>query len=175
MLNSEIVIRLMFDWLLYEEQELTELASELPLKTLRWLGENHPDNKTRKIFFRLSNISIPDSTVLNKNFVVSDDYLGLLRIGERVAIAPNVTVVCTSAPNNSKLKDSNWIRKNLVIENKVIIEDDAWIGSNVTILPGVIIGNGSIIGAGSIVTKDTKSHSITVGNPAVKLKDIPEI
>lgn len=62
----------------------------LPNKILRWLGSNHPDNKTRKVFFRLT---IGKDTVINQNFIVSDNYEPLLEIGNRV------TIICASSPN----------------------------------------------------------------------------
>ena len=165
----------MFDWAETSEKEIIQKAENLPPKLLRWLGENHPDNRTRKLFFKLSNIEIPDSTVINKHFVVSDDYQNLLTIGERVAIAPNVTIICTSGPNNSHLQNLDWVRKNLIVEKPVIIGDDAWIGANVVILPGVTIGKGCVVGAGSIVNKDTQDYSVVAGSPAVEIKNIPEI
>jgi len=42
----------------------------------------------------------------------------------------------------------------------------AVIGANATILPGLLIGYGSVIGAGAVVTKDTVSGMLCVGNPA---------
>lgn len=47
------------------------------------------------------------------------------------------------------------------------------IGGNSVILPGVEIGEGSIIGAGAVVTGDVPPHTICVGVPARKLKDVP--
>lgn len=46
------------------------------------------------------------------------------------------------------------------------------IGTNATILPVKIIDN-SVIGAGSVVTKDILEPAIYAGNPARKIKDLP--
>ncbi|MCT7590683.1 DapH/DapD/GlmU-related protein [Aliarcobacter butzleri] len=173
MKNSEIINTLMFDYLESNEKEIINLAKLLPNKILRWLGANHPDNKTRKIFFKLTNIKIGVDSVINQNFIVSDNYEPLLEIGSRVAISPNVTIICTSSPNNSNLSKIKELYDNSIIaSSKVIIEDDVWIGANVTILPNVIIGKGSIIGAGSIVTKNINCNSIAYGNPAKNRKNI---
>jgi maltose O-acetyltransferase len=75
-------------------------------------------------------------------------------IGDRVSIAPNVTIISESSPNNSPhLASIAYVKENLIKDDIVIVEDDAWIGASATILPGVKIGKGAIIGAGAVVTK----------------------
>lgn len=56
----------------------------------------------------------------------------------------------------------------------VRIGDNVWLGSNVTILPGVTIGAGSIVAAGSVVTKDVEPLTIVAGNPARKIRPVPD-
>ncbi len=46
------------------------------------------------------------------------------------------------------------------------------IGIGAVVLDGVMVGEGSIIGAGCIVTKDVAPHSLMVGIPARKAKDV---
>jgi len=46
------------------------------------------------------------------------------------------------------------------------------IGIGAVILDGVKVGEGSIIGAGCIVTKDVAPHSLMVGIPARKVREI---
>ena len=41
-----------------------------------------------------------------------------------------------------------------------------FIGANAIILPGIAIGDEVIVGAGAVVTKNTPSQCIVVGNPA---------
>jgi len=157
----------MFDYQDFNEQEIISLSKNLPNKMLRWLGANHPDNRTRKIFFLQTNIIIGEDSVINQNFIVSDDYESLLSIGDRVAISPNVTIICSSSPNNSNLKDYAMLyNNNSITSQKVVIKNDVWIGTQSVILPGITIGENSIIGAGSVVTKDIKKNSIVSGVPA---------
>ena len=172
MLYSKLINQLLFDYLDLDLEEIKMLSKDFPPKILRWLGANHPDNRIRKIFFSHTNITIGEGTVINSNFIVSDDYEPLLFIGKRVAISPNVTVVCASGPNNSKLNDNEYVKANLIVKKKVSIEDDVWIGANVTILPGVTIGKGSVIGAGSIVSKNISREVVAVGN---RIKEIRKI
>ncbi len=164
---SEIVNNILFDYQSIPETEIEQLSQGLQPKMLRWLGAHHPDNRTRKIFFRLTNISIGADTVINQNFIVSDNYLPLLKIGDRVAVSPNVTVVCASAPNNSLLAEKPYVRETLIVEKDVVIGDDVWIGAGAIILPGVTIGNKAIIGAGAVVSKNVGENSIFAGVPAI--------
>ncbi|MCX2432361.1 acyltransferase [Pedobacter sp. GR22-10] len=69
------------------------------------------------------------------------------------------------------IENKNW---NVVNSKPIRICSDAWIGMNCIILKGVTIGEGAIVGAGSIVTKDVEPWTIVGGNPARKLKDIPQ-
>ena len=172
MKNSDKINQILFNYEEVGPKKIINLCKDLPNKILRWLGENHPDNRTRKIFFELTNVKIGSDTVINKNLIISDDYLPLLTIGDRVAISPNVTIICSSGPNNSYLSSSDYVQKNLIVQKEVIIEDDVWIGADVTILPGVTIKKSSIIGSGSVVTKDIEGLSIVVGIPAKFAKKI---
>ncbi len=169
---SEIINSLLFDYNFLTEEEIKQQISLLPNKLIRYLGEVHPDNKTRKLFFLSTNITIGEDTVINKFCVISDDYLPLLKIGNRVAIGPNVTIVCASGPNNSQLSSVPFVQEKLIVSQEVIIMDDAWIGANVVILPGVVIRESTIIGAGSVVTKSTEPFSIYAGAPAKLIKSL---
>lgn len=160
----------MFDYLELSEEQIDIYCEKMPNKILRWLGANHPDNKTRKIFFIKTNIVIGKDTVINQNFVVSDNYEHLLKIGNRVAISPNVTIICASAPNNSDIQHIDYIKNKLIVDKEVIIEDDVWIGANTVILPGVTIAKGSVIGAGSVVSKSTEPFSTNAGVPCKLIK-----
>ncbi len=175
MLNSEIIQKVLFDYSSLNEEEIINLVKHFPAKINRWLGANHPDNRTRKIFFRLTGIKIGSGTVINQNFIVSDNYEQLLVIGNRVAISPNVMVICASGPNNSRLQYHPYIVESLLCEKEVVIEDDAWIGTGVIILPGVTIGESSIIGAGSVVSKNVPAKSIVTGIPAKVIRSLEAV
>ncbi|MGB5105502.1 MAG: DapH/DapD/GlmU-related protein [Candidatus Zixiibacteriota bacterium] len=88
-------------------------------------------------------------------------------IGDRASLAPRVTIVTSSHPNNSRIRPYVSTPR-----GKVVIGQDAWIGANVTILPGVTIGNGAIVGAGSVVTKDVPPYKIAFGMPARVIADV---
>jgi len=163
----------MFDYMDYDsEQAIVDECKSLSPKLLRWLASNHPDNRTRKTFLNLTNVRIGEGTVINAGFVVSDDYLPLLTIGDRVAISPNVTVICASSPNNSKLPEIKGVPEKYIKSSPVSIGDDTWLGAGVIILPGVHIGKSCIVGAGAVVTKNVEDYSVVAGNPAQNLRTI---
>lgn len=166
MKQSERINTILFDYADYSKEEMISLCQGLPNKLLRWLGSNHPDNRTRKIFFRMTNVWIDEKTIINQNFIVSDGYQKLLRIGKRVAVSPNVTIICQSDPNNSLLQEHIYVKDHLVVNNTVIVGDDVWIGANAVILPGVNIGHRSIIAAGSVVSRNVPDDVIVGGVPA---------
>jgi acetyltransferase-like isoleucine patch superfamily enzyme len=69
------------------------------------------------------------------------------------------------------ITNKNW---DVVNSAPIKICSHAWIGMNCIILKGVTIGEGAIVGAGSVVTKDVDPWTIVGGNPAKKIKEIPE-
>ena len=90
-----------------------------------------------------------------------------IKIGDRVAIAPRVTLIVSS--------DANWSRlmtKIKPIRSTIILDDDCWLGAGVIIMPGITIGKSSIVGSGAVVTKDVQPNTVVAGIPAKKIKDI---
>lgn len=163
---SHLINRILFDYATMNDTEVLDVCKELPSKLLRWIAAHHPDNRSRKIFLELTNVSIGEESVINSGFIVSDEYKPLLTIGKRVAISPNVVVICSSSPNNSELLCIPGFENDYVKSLPVCIGDDAWIGTGAILLPGVEIGRGAIVGAGSIVNKSIPSGAVAVGSPA---------
>ena len=88
-----------------------------------------------------------------------------LTIGDRVSVAPRVTIVTSSHPNRSRIRAFAPTAK-----GPVVIQDDAWIGAHVVILPGVTVGHGSVVGAGSVVASDVPPMVIVAGQPARQIR-----
>ena len=82
-MKKEVIMRLMFEYDDMSQEEIYEQARSLPSKILRWLGITHPDNNTRKIFYKLTNVEIGDDTVINRDFIINDNYKPLVKIGRR--------------------------------------------------------------------------------------------
>ena len=91
---------------------------------------------------------------------------GGIIIGDRVFFGPNVTTI-----NTRKI---SFGRGYEVVREAPIIKYGARIGGGAVVLAGVTIGEQAMIGAGAVVTRDVPAHEVWVGNPARKLRDVPE-
>lgn len=155
---------------------LEKSVSILPRRWIKFLAYFYPDARIRKMCLKEMHVLMGEGTYANFGFVVTvnpeaADYR--IIIGDRVSIAPNVTLISESLPNNSPhLANLDYVKKNLVKDEKIIVEDDAWIGASVTILPGVRVGKGAIIGAGSVVTKDVPAYTVVAGVPAKPIRSL---
>lgn len=150
--------------------------SILPNRWIKFLAYFYPDARIRKLCLDKMSVRMGEGTFANYGLKVTvnqnaKDYQ--IIIGDRVSIAPNVTIISESEPNNSPhLASISYVKENLIKDEKVIIEDDAWIGASVTILPGVKIGKGAIIGAGAVVTKNVQPYTVVAGIPAKVIRTL---
>jgi len=86
-----------------------------------------------------------------------------INIGNNVIIGSNVEIITVS----HNIDSIDWEHKYY----GCTIEDYVWISTKALILPSArVIGYGSIIGAGSVLSKNTESMDIMVGNPATLLR-----
>jgi len=92
---------------------------------------------------------------------------GMVKIGDRVAIADRVTLIVSSNANFSKIRPSMGD-----VHRSIEISEDAWLGAGSIIFPGVKIGMGSVVGAGSVVTEDVPNFTVVAGNPARRLRTL---
>lgn len=85
-------------------------------------------------------------------------------IGDRVMIAPNVTISTTGHPVHPELR-----RDGTQFSAPVVIEDDVWIGANCVLLDGALLRRGCVIGAGSLVRGEVAAYTVNAGNPLLRL------
>lgn len=116
------------------------------LQLLRWCG-----------------VSIGRNVYIADELIIAEELRdrGMLIIGDRVSMAPRVTLVLSSHPNESRIRPFAPEKR-----GPIVIEADAWLGAGVVVLPGVTIGRGAIIGANSVVTRDVPPLHVVVGQPA---------
>lgn len=122
---------------------------------------------------RSVNIANPSNLVFGNDVVINAEVYLIasdkkIIIGNRCLIAPRCFI---------QTLNHNYELKNVLIAEQgsrsapINIEDDSWLGYHSVVLPGVTISEGSVIGACSIVTKNTESYGVYVGNPARKIKE----
>ncbi|TCS83354.1 acyltransferase [Tepidibacillus fermentans] len=87
-------------------------------------------------------------------------------LGDYVFIAPGVVTTNDNYMARSKERFEKF--------KGVVVKNGGRIGANVTVLPGKVIEEDGAVGAGSVVTKDVEARALVVGNPAKKLRDVPE-
>jgi len=125
----------------------------------------------RNFVLRQMGVIIGEDTVISHNFKLADRAIdkNLLVIGNHVDIAGNVSVLTTTGPMRSKIKNIYPLKA-----EKVIISDHVWIGMNATIMNGVTIGECSIIGTNCVVDKDVPPYSVAKGNP-MQITKMPKV
>ncbi len=110
---------------------------------------------------------------IGRDVYIADDIIiaeelrsrGLITIGDRASLAPRVTLVTTSHPNNSLIRPFAPEKT-----GPIVIEADAWLGAGVVVLPGVTIGRGAVVGANSVVNRDIPPLNVVAGQPARTLR-----
>lgn len=152
---------------------IRELYSYLFFSFLRSalrLMANHCILPSLRLFlFRLSGINIGRRVALNLNTLFIDGFTpGMVSIEDEASIAPRVSFVAESHPNNSALFTTYRIYK----KQKILVKKGAWIGTGAVILPGVTIGENAIVGANSVVHKDVADYEIVGGVPAVQIGNV---
>jgi acetyltransferase-like isoleucine patch superfamily enzyme len=115
---------------------------------------------------------------IGQDVYIADDLLiveeladrGNITIGNRVSIAPRVTLVTSSHPNQSRIRAFAPVS-----HGPIVIEDDAWLGAGCVVLPGVRIGRGAVIGANSVVHQDVASLHVVAGHPARTVRELAPV
>jgi maltose O-acetyltransferase len=123
----------------------------------------------RVTLLRWCGVGIGRDVYIADDFLIVEELGGTdqVTIGDRVSIAPRVTLVTSSHPNHSRIRPFAPVAR-----GPVTIEDDAWVGAGAVILPGVCIGRGAVVGANSVVTEDVPPLTIVVGLPARPLRQL---
>ncbi len=140
------------------------------IKGAKIIAQRFPLNRVRVLGLRWCGYAVGSKVYVGPELIVASiisEKGCSLKIGDRVAIGPRVSIILSSDANWSLI--SEQIKP---IKSFVILEDDCWIGAGAIILPGITIGKGAIVGAGSVVTKDVPSFVIVAGNPAKYLKKL---
>lgn len=102
-------------------------------------------------------VSIEEATVIMPGVIINPG----TKIGTNVIINTGAVV-----EHDCIIEDSAQIGPGAILCGGVKIAKRAYIGAGACILPGISIDEDTIVGAGAVVTKNLKSNSKVVGNPA---------
>jgi acetyltransferase-like isoleucine patch superfamily enzyme len=142
----------------------------LKRKTLKLVAKYSPGFGLRNKLLRGCGYEIGEEVYIGEDLIVVDDLddpVLYLRIGNRVAISPRVTLVIHTRPNWSRIGDYVSSRK-----GPITIGDDVWIGTGAVILPDVVIGEGAVVGANAVVHRSVDPYTIVGGVPAKYIKPV---
>lgn len=146
----------------------TRLIWTIYKKTLKMLAKHAPIFRLRASFLKMAGYNIGRQVYIGEDLIVVDGLEtkenNLLTIGNRVSIAPRVTLILSSRPPFREPRASD-----LSEEGPIVIESNVWLGTGVIVMPNVTIGHGAVVGAGSVVTKNIPSMTIAAGVPAKHL------
>jgi len=108
-----------------------------------------------------------DTTIGAMTKIQADAYItAYSTLEEHVFIAP-----CVVTTND------NWMGRTEKRHGNVkgpTIRRGARIGGGAILCPAVEIGEEAFVGAGAVVTKDVPARAVMVGNPARRLRDVPD-
>jgi acetyltransferase-like isoleucine patch superfamily enzyme len=142
---------------------LAHLLRRIRKKVLKRWARNAFFPGWRIMLLRWTGVDIGRDVYIADDFMIVEELSGDDRIviGDRVSIAPRVTLVTSSHPNNSNIRSFAPLSR-----GPVTIEADAWIGAGAIVLPGVTIGKGAVVGAQSVVAASVDPLHVVAGQPA---------
>ncbi|MGX2993003.1 DapH/DapD/GlmU-related protein [Streptomyces sp. JNUCC 64] len=112
------------------------------------------------------NTTFGENVFVNQGCTFMDK--GGIRVGDRVMIAPKVSLVTGGHP--LPLAE----RREYLTFAPIVIEDDVWIGTAAVITQGVTVGAGAVVAAGAVVTRDVPAGTVVAGVPARVIKTIDD-
>lgn len=120
----------------------------------------HPDVKLS------SSVKIGDGTIICSGCILTVD----VNVGVHCILNLNTTVGHDSTINNFVT-----VAPMVSISGCVLIDDFVEVGTAAAIKQGLTIGKGAMLGMGGVLTKNIPNNLVFAGNPAKKLKELPEI
>lgn len=125
-------------------------------------------------------VSVGDDTIIGRNVTIENR----VTVGARCKIQTNAYICghseigddCFIAPCVATSNDNHagrWKERTKYYKGVTVMRGGR-ISVNATILPGRVIGPDGMAGAGAVVTRDIPEGTVVCGNPARKLRDVPE-
>lgn len=151
---------------------VVSFAWRLRKKVLKRWARNAFFPSFRLRLLRLCGFAIGEDVYIADDLIIVEELAerGNITIGNRVSIAPRVTLVTSSHPNHSRTRGFAPVG-----QGPIVIEDDAWLGAGCVILPGVRIGRGAVVGANSVVSHDVPALHVVAGQPARTVRELTPV
>lgn len=154
----------------YGKKKKNNKFTSLKFRFARMLVSNFPLNSVRVWGLKLLGFKVGKHVYVGSGLMLtmfnSKSNCELI-IGDRVAIAPRVTLILAS--------DANWSRLNEIIppvEGKIELKNDCWLGAGVFVMPNVAVGEMAVVATGSVVTKNVSPYTVVAGVPAKIIKTL---
>ncbi|TFG24282.1 MAG: N-acetyltransferase [Promethearchaeota archaeon] len=120
---------------------------------------------------------IGDSSLIGTNCIIDGNVsIGInanIQTGAYIPLFCSISNNVFMGPYSKLTNDKYMLRKEFELIGPTI-EDNVSLGANSIIFPGIRLKKGTIVGAGAVVNKNTEEGDIIVGNPAKRLKKIPD-
>ena len=123
---------------------------------------------------------IGDEVVIGRGSLVEND----VTVGARTRIQANAYVTAYStleedvfiAPGVTTTNDNYMGRtaRRFAEMRGATIRRGARVGGGAVLLPGIEVGEEAFIGAGAVVIRDVPVRAVMVGNPARRIRDVPD-
>lgn len=128
-----------------------------------------PGYSLRRSLLRLAGYGVGRDVFIGEDLIIKDELAdrGMVRIGDRAAIADRVMLVVSSRANFSRFR--MYMGES---HRPIDIGEDAWLGAGCIVLPGVRIGRGAVVGAASLVAGDVPEFTVAAGIPARPIRKL---
>jgi acetyltransferase-like isoleucine patch superfamily enzyme len=108
-----------------------------------------------------------DTTIGARTTIQANAYVtAYSTLEEDVFVAP--CVVTTNDNFMGRTEERHALRRGPTIRR------GARVGGGAVLLPGIEIGEEAFVGAGAVVLEDVPARAVVVGNPARRIRDVPE-
>jgi acetyltransferase-like isoleucine patch superfamily enzyme len=112
--------------------------------------------------------TLGDEVVVGVGSLVEND----TGVGARTKIQEDVFIApCVVTANDNYMGRTD---ERHALRRGPIIRRGARVGAGAVLLPGVEIGEEAFVGAGAVVLEDVAARAVVVGNPARRIRDVPE-
>lgn len=151
-----------YDWLFLDLHHII-LGNHVVIGKNAWIQTTPSKGK-------VPHIEIRDNTHIGRNVMISA--ASSVLIGKSCLISYNVSII--DHDHRFTRESSSPMQSGISPPKDIVIGNYTFIGAHSFITKGVQLGKHCIVGANSVVTRSFPAFSVIAGNPARKIKSLPE-